>query len=381
MKTLSTICFLAVACLVLAGAGDASAEPIFLSKQYTRCTTCHYSPTGGGLLTPYGRGLSREEISMLGRSAADAPDADPSRGEEAFLGGILGDALGPLQLGVDLRPSHLDLTFGDAGSIERNFFMNADVLAAYQKDGWTFYGELGRQIEGDDSTIASYEHWVGYQAENGVGFRAGRFLPAYGVRFADHTMFNRTVMDLTQYDQIYGVEVSLATDRSLVQVSAGPGRADSIIDDDGHGAVNVSGRVQLDVTPRTAVVASGMFQGTSDQEARSSAGGIALGFAPTARLTTWTSLDARFQELGATDRTYVFVHQTSVEAYRGLWLRISPQIRWTAGDPRGEVRRLVLGADFLPRTHWHVNLSYYRDRNQFAGFLTQTFLAQLHLYL
>ena len=206
-------------------------------------------------------------------------------------------------------------------------------------------------------------------------------MPAYGVRFADHTTFNRTVMGLTQYDQIYGVEVSLATDRSLVQVSAGPGRADSIIDDDGHSAFTVSGRVQLDVTPRTAVVASGMFRGTSDQEAHSSAGGIALGFAPTARLTTWTSLDARFQELGTTDKTYAFVHQTSVEAYRGLWLRISPQIRWTAGDPQGEVRRLVLGADFLPRTHWHVNLSHYRDRNPFADFLTKTFLVQLHLYL
>jgi len=134
------------------------------------------------------------------------------------------------------------------------------------------------------------------------------------VRFADHTTFNRTVMDLTQYDQIYGVEVSLATDRSLVPVSAGPGRADSIIDDDGRGAFTASGRVQLDLTPRTAVVASGMFRGTSDLEARSSAGGLALGFAPTARLTTWTSLDVRFQNRGTTDRSYVFVHQTSVEA-------------------------------------------------------------------
>jgi len=56
-------------------------------------------------------------------------------------------------------------------------------------------------------------------------------------------------------------------------------------------------------------------------------------------------------------------------------------VRWIDGDPSGEVRRLVIGADFLPRTHWHVNLSYYRDRNQFADFLTTTFLAQLHLYL
>ena len=44
----------------------ASAEPIFLSKGETRCTTCHYSPTGGGLLTPYGRVQSRQELSTTG---------------------------------------------------------------------------------------------------------------------------------------------------------------------------------------------------------------------------------------------------------------------------------------------------------------------------
>ena len=46
----------AVALLTVAGRADA--EPMFLSKQYTRCTACHYSQTGGGLLTPYGRLLA-----------------------------------------------------------------------------------------------------------------------------------------------------------------------------------------------------------------------------------------------------------------------------------------------------------------------------------
>ena len=41
----------------------AEAEPLFLAKQYTRCTACHYSPTGGGMLTPYGRLLSHRELS------------------------------------------------------------------------------------------------------------------------------------------------------------------------------------------------------------------------------------------------------------------------------------------------------------------------------
>ena len=93
------------------GAASAPAEPTFLSRQYTRCTTCHYSATGGGLLTPYGRSLSRQELSTIGRT-----DPGTKGTEEAFLYGLLGDALGPVQVGIDVRPAHLHLDFGDGGT-------------------------------------------------------------------------------------------------------------------------------------------------------------------------------------------------------------------------------------------------------------------------
>src|SRR5437016_13982005 len=89
----------ALAFLLLAG--RASAEPMFLSRQYNRCRTCHYSATGGGLLTPYGRGLSARELS-----ARVDPTTDPeSPGEGAALYRPLGDRLGALELGADVRPS------------------------------------------------------------------------------------------------------------------------------------------------------------------------------------------------------------------------------------------------------------------------------------
>ena len=42
---------------------------------------------------------------------------------------------------------------------------------------------------------------------------------------------------------------------------------------------------------------------------------------------------------------------------------------------------MVYGLDFYPRTHWHVNVSYYRDYLPFNGQRLQTLLAQLHVYL
>src|SRR6266850_1760117 len=135
---------LLVAIALLLGS-TASAEPMFLAKQYTRCTGCHYSPTGGGLLTPYGRLLSQRELSAMGSSTAPpaAGEEEAPHGEQAFLFGALGEALGPVHLGIELRPSHL--RFGNSGGHrDLNFWMNADVIAAVQKNGWTAYGTIGR---------------------------------------------------------------------------------------------------------------------------------------------------------------------------------------------------------------------------------------------
>jgi hypothetical protein len=78
---------------------------MFLAKQYTRCAACHYSPTGGGLLTPYGRLLSHRELSTSVGAASPAPDAtDDLHGEPAFLFGVLGNVLAPCTWGWSCIP-------------------------------------------------------------------------------------------------------------------------------------------------------------------------------------------------------------------------------------------------------------------------------------
>ena len=362
------------------GAQRASAEPTFLSKQYPRCTACHYSASGGGLLTPYGRSLSREEISTFGGRGTGGAPGGGSRGEEGFLFGALSSE-SPLQLGLDVRPSRLELDVPGRPVPARNFLMVLDFQAAWRRDRWTAYGSIGRQPTRGGARPISYEHWVAYQATDGISVRGGRFLPAYGIRFADHTSFTRAGLDLAQEGQVYGVEVGLSTDRTLLQVSAGPGRAESLARDDGRQAFTAAGRFQLDVGPRMVLAASVLHRGASEVDPRSLNTGLSFGYAPVSWLTTWTHADAGFQPRTASDRAYILANQTSVEALRGVWLRISPQWRWTDTDPRGEVRRMVYGLDFYPRTHWHVNVSYYRDHLPLTGVRVRTLLAQLHLYL
>ena len=76
----------------------------------------------------------------------------------------------------------------------------------------------------------------------------------------------------------------------------------------------------------------------------------------------------------------VVVNETSVEVCRGVWLKFSPQFR-SAGGAQGStnLRRLEFAADLLPRTHWHVNVSYYHDHAFAAS--TSALLVQMHLFM
>jgi hypothetical protein len=357
------------ALFLLSAAGRTAAEPIFLSRQYVRCTGCHFSPTGGGLLTPYGRSLSQEELSTFGKSRGSGP---PGR-EQEFLFGALGDALNPVSVGAELWPAHLGVDAAGFSST-RNFLMNADVTVAFRQANWTAYGELGRQLRGGDTRIASFEHWLGYQARH-LGARAGRFLPAYGVRFADHTSFTRAPLGLDTNDQVYALELSYTGDRHLLQLSVGKHA-------DAGRAFTTTGRWQLDLSPRTVLVASGLFRDASSLGPRGGSAGLALGIAPSSRVTVWTQGDARFRSATATGkRAYTLLSDAAFEVYRGVWLKLSPQLRTEFGDASAGIVRLVVGVNLLPRTHWNVVLNWYHDRERKTDASARTLLAQLHLYL
>ena len=365
---------------LLVGAGAAQAEPMFLSRQYTRCTTCHYSPTGGGLLTPYGRSLSRQELSGTGAAPQPTQSGAPGQ-EEQFLFGLLGDSLHPVHIGVDLRPAYLSLDFSGT-HLNQTMLMTADVLAAYRSHGFTLYGEFGREpaVPGSQqgAKITSYEYWASHESDDGYGFRLGRFLPAYGIRLADHTAYTRSNLGFDVSNEVYGLEFSHSSDNRLLQVSIGPGYADSLLHDDGRGSFTATGRYQMDLSPKTALVFSALYRNAARLVPQNEASGVAFGLSPVSRLSSWTEADVEFEQ-GKT--AYTVLNETSYEVSRGLWLKFSPQFRTDYGQPSGGSWRTVFEADLLPRTHFNVDVSFYRDKNRLTSLVSKTFLAQLHLYL
>jgi hypothetical protein len=259
--------------------------------------------------------------------------------------------------------------------------MTGDILAAYRVKGWTLYGELGREPLPDGSKIASYEYWIGHETASGLGFRVGRFLPAYGIRFADHTAYTRSSLGFDVYDQVYGLEVSQSGKGHLLQLSVGPGRADSVLHDDGRAAFTATGRFELDLSPRSVLVASGLYRDSSRIDPKNGGGGLAFGFAPTRHVSVWTEADAQARQGTPGAPAYTLLNETGVEVYRGIWLKFSPQLRTAYGDTSAGFVRMAFEANLLPRTHWNLDVSYYRDRNRANDLVIKTFLAQLHLYL
>ena len=76
----------------------------------------------------------------------------------------------------------------------------------------------------------------------------------------------------------------------------------------------------------------------------------------------------------------IVVNETSVEAFRGLWLKFSPQARTGYGNVP-VVLRWSTSAVFLPRTHWNANVTFYRERSVGSETSLKTVLLQLFLYL
>jgi hypothetical protein len=277
-------------------ASTAKAGPTFLAKQYTRCTACYYSPTGGGLLTPYGRLLSHRELSTSGGTARPAPDGtDDLHGEQAFLFGALGNVLGPLAPGAGAAsraPGHR-LSWWASGH------RLADERGPRRRAAEEWLDRLRhcraraselRRAERPDTAHGGV-HFLRaldfYQTDKGVSIRAGRFMPAYGVAFADHTAYTRIGLDLDRNDPVYGLEASDTIGPSLV----------------------------------ATIVGSAFYRGATEVDPKSGAEGIAFGFAPTSHVSIWTEADTDLETQAAGGRSYVVVNETSVEVYRGHWLK------------------------------------------------------------
>lgn len=183
----------------------AFAFPANVRHGYPNCTACHVSPGGGGVLTAYGRALSREVQSTFG-----------SENETAFLYGVVPTPEW-LDAGGDVRYLQL-ITDTDQKTTGQSFWMQADVEAAAHFAGrWTADIAIGwkgnSEVLANDADVKSRRHYLIYSVTDPAAsvdqwtIRAGKFYPIFGVMPAEHYYQTRQGLGFDEGDESYNLEV------------------------------------------------------------------------------------------------------------------------------------------------------------------------------
>ncbi len=223
-KLLTTLRVLVILVGWLAAPQSASAYPWMIRHEYTACQQCHTDPSGGGVLTAYGRGLA--SVEMVSRFTKANPDGDDYGREGDFLFGAV-KLPEPVLAQVDYRSLALRTSSGGATD-SRFVLMQMDAAVHLNLGNFRAQGSVGVLREGGgaaaqitrgdgDMQLGSRTHWVGYDFKSpdetsSVLVRAGRMNLPFGIRSIEHTLWTR---QLTRSDynaaQQHGVAVAYNT--------------------------------------------------------------------------------------------------------------------------------------------------------------------------
>jgi len=273
------ILFCVVALLGVTGRADA--YPQFqLSMGPDRCSACHFSPAGGGLLNDYGRDEAGSTISR--------------GGDGRFLHG----AWTPpswLQLGVDTRGA-LGVKYRKEEREVLAFPMQLDVYVRAGGERISF--NLTAGLRGGARSprpalverLASREHYLMYQRESGSYVRAGRFFPIHGIRSQDHTAYVRRYLGFHTLEEPYGVAAGIMETSWEAHLSAFVPRPVDLLGS-GIKAKGITAYYERRFLDDTAAFALQTKLGFSSTDTRLSAGVVGKRWMPGAEVMLLAELD------------------------------------------------------------------------------------------
>ncbi len=161
------------------------AFPEMIRHGYINCTTCHVSPSGGGLLTAYGRSLSKEILSRWSTEGEENLLHGAIK-NEAVINWLNGSQEVGFNVGGDIRYLQ-QYTNNDLRESGRFFPMQRDLELGFKWNQLQVVSTFGyKYLPNDDDKFETRRYYLMYQATEYVSLRAGRFLPIYGLMIADH---------------------------------------------------------------------------------------------------------------------------------------------------------------------------------------------------
>lgn len=177
-------------------AAPAFAYPSNTRYGYANCSSCHVSPTGGGILTPYGRMSASEFLSTWSYEN----EAEPLHGlAHKYL-----SPDDPIQVGGDSRYVMIHTV------PDRNIWMQreGEVALTLTKELHVVASGGIYAIGPDRYRAETRRNYVLFTPNDHLSFRAGRFYPAYGIMVEDHTTATRSGLGWDQGHETYNLEAA-----------------------------------------------------------------------------------------------------------------------------------------------------------------------------
>lgn len=215
------------------------AYPEMIRHGYVSCTTCHLSPSGGGLLTSYGKSLAKELLTFKStKKLEESIDDEKSKNQEVIEKWIYGANARALLFHRDNEYESSYVTIP----------MQLEANGAYNTDKYAFVlgaGVAGQRsgngAEGGPAFILSNAYGL-YRLNDEFNIRLGQFLPAYGLNNALHATGTRAPIGFGYKDQRPTLELSFISDNWTFFVSQSTEKSSN------HGKSATSAQGQYNIT-------------------------------------------------------------------------------------------------------------------------------------
>jgi hypothetical protein len=315
----------------------ASAYAWMIRHEYSSCATCHADPSGGELLTLYGRVTSDAALRTQYGSGGEQSDKSglfwglvdlpkqlllsgsyrslsvtrPSESDAfKFVPVMMGDIYGQLTLGPVL--------------------MGGSVGIAKVREGSLHARPAQVTTNGDDQVnMISRTHYVGLQLNDSMWLRAGRLNLPFGVRIPEHTMWVReATRSDRESDQQHSVAFAYVGERVRLEAQAilgnyqiGPDQFrergySAFIEGigDGNIAAGVSSKVTFAKEDRL----------TGEKDSLRQAHGLMMRWAPARQFVLMAEADALFRT--SANAGYVGFVQGDYEPLQGLHFILTGEV-------------------------------------------------------
>lgn len=186
---------------------------------YPACIACHVSPNGGGLLTDYGRSLSKELMSTWGVSDGFA---------KPFFGALKNRD--SLKWGGDLRTiqTYLDNNNVNQGKL---FAMQQNVEAGVRLDNVMLVGTVGLQQGPQGSPrlgqFLSERHYALWSPSQTSRVKLGKYRQTFGINTPNHARLIKSLFGFGALSETYNLEFTQYYETYQITLASSLGRIDN----------------------------------------------------------------------------------------------------------------------------------------------------------